>query len=100
MSVGKPNYAHPVEAQVFKDKKITNDQQMNKRPAECKFFHVIVGQERVPDIEVREAPLVKYKWHVKMILMEVKLRPNNTKSFYFTQYYIQVPNLTSLINLT
>ena len=59
MSVGKTNYAHPVEAQVFKDKKITNDQQINKRPAECEFFHVIVGQERVPDIEVREASLEK-----------------------------------------
>ena len=76
MSVGEPDYAHKVEAQVFKD------QQIIKRPAKREFFHVIVGQERVPNVEVREAPLVKYKWHVKMLMMEVKLHPNNTNSFY------------------
>ena len=55
MSVGESDYAHTVKAQVF------NDQQIIKRPAKREFFHVIVGQERVPNVEVREAPLVKYK---------------------------------------
>ena len=50
MSVGEPDYAHTVD-----------DQQINKRPAKREFFHVIVGQERVPNVEVREAPLVENK---------------------------------------